>query len=299
MRYIILTLLIGVIVGLGGCGAGKKLVQKNETADSFYQAGNYKEALTSYNEIIQHYENNNNSSTCQVYTNAGESAIKTGDTKLAIAYLSKARHTNYANANTYFLLGEAYKQIDNLSLEIITLEDYLKLYPNGKDANTVKIRLFYTYVESENFDKAIELWTDINDDDKQDIKLLEAYFSAYKGLDNNDICNDIAKNLLSLDKDNLVALIWFGKQYYNKAENRYQKEIAAYNKKKIKKQYKILLKALEVVTVDFKKSLSYFKKIYTLQPTSKNAQYLSHIYGRLSDKKKAAYYKKLSNLNNS
>lgn len=292
MRYIIFTLLIGVIVVPGGCGSGKKLAQKNETANAYFQAGNYDEALLLYSEIIQQYENNNNSTGCSVYTNAGESALKTGNAKLAIDYLSKSKNTPYANATTYYFLGEGYKIIDNLSLEINTLADYLKLFPEGRDAKTVKTRLFHTYIESDNFDQALDLWPDFYN--TQDVKLLEGYFIANKGLDNIDSCNSIANKLLNLDKDNMVALVWFGKQYYHKAENRYQKEIAAYNKKKIKKQYKILLKALEVVTVDFKKSLSYFKKIYALQPTSQNANYLSHIYGRLSDKKKAAYYKKLS-----
>lgn len=294
MKYLIFIVSIGIVIMFDGCGTGNQIAQKNATADSYFKAGNYKEALLSYNEIIQQYENNNNSTACPIYTNAGESALKTGDDKLAISYLSKARHTNSANENTYFLLGEGYKQIDNLSMEISTLEDYMKLYPNGKHISIVRIRLFYTYVESENFDKALLLWPDINDDDKKSVKLLETYFIANKELDNNDSCNDIAKELLSVEKDNLIALEWFGKQYYNKAENRYQIEIKAYEKNKTKKQYNILIKALEVVTIDFKKSLTYFKKIYTLQPTSQNARYLSNIYDRLSDKKKAAYYKKLA-----
>ena len=292
MRNIIFTIVIGIVVVLGGCSSGKQLTQKNESANSHFQAGNYNEALAIYSEIIQQYESNNNASKCTVYTNAGESALKTGNTKLAIDYLSKAKNTPYANQTTYYLLGEGYKQIDNLSLEINTLDDYIKLYPDGKELSAVKKRLFSTYVESDNFEKAIYLWPDI--DNKQDISLLEGYFIANKGLDNIDSCNNIAKKLLSLDNENIVALEWFGKQYYHKAENRYQKEIAAYDKKKTKKQYQILLKALEVVTVDFKKSLTYFKKIYALEPTPKNANYLSHIYGRLSDKKKAAYYKKLA-----
>ncbi len=294
MKHLIFTVLIGFVITLAGCGTGKQLAQKNETADLYYQNKNFSDALSIYKEIILQYENTNNSTACSVYTIAGKSALNTGDTKLAIAYLSKAKHTNYANANTYLYLGEAYKQIDNLSLEIITLEDYLKLYSNGNDADNVKIRLFYTYVESENFDKAVELWSEINDINNQDPKLLEAYFIANKGLDHTDKCNNIAEKLLRLDKDNIAAMVWFAKQYYNKAEDRYQIEIKAYDKKKTKKQYNILIKALESVTIDFKKSLSYFKKIYALQPTPKNAQYLSHIYSRLSDKKKAAYYKKLS-----
>ena len=68
----------------------------------------------------------------------------------------------------------------------------------------------------------------------------------------------------------------------------------AYDNHKTNKQYRILLKALDVVTADFKKSLTYFKKLYSIEPTAENANYLSHIYGRLSDKKKEVYYKGLA-----
>jgi len=67
-----------------------------------------------------------------------------------------------------------------------------------------------------------------------------------------------------------------------------------YDDHKTNKQYNILLNALDIVTADFKKSLSYFKKIYALEPSKENANYLSHIYGRLSDEKKETYYKKLA-----
>ena len=122
-----------------------------------------------------------------------------------------------------------------------------------------------------------------------------AYFSINQRLNKVDECNKVAQELLDINEENLVALSWFGKQYYRKAEDLYQTEMKAYENKKTNKQYNILLAALENVTYDFKKSLKYFTKIYSLQPSPENANYLSHIYGRLSDKKKSEYYKKLAN----
>ena len=279
---------------MSGCGTGKQLAQKKETAELYYQSDNYSDALTAYSEIIQVYEDNNNSTECPVYTRAGESALKTDNTKLAVDYLKKASNSNFVVESTYFYLAQAYGKIDNLSLEMIALVDYLDNYPEGNEADAVKLRLFYIYVGSDNYEKALELWPDIYANNQQDIQLLEAYFAINKSLDNTDTCNDVAEQLLSLDADNLVALSWFGKQYYRKAEDRYQKEMKAYEKNKTNKQYRILLKALDIVTADFKKSLTYFKKIYAIQPTPENANYLSHIYGRLGDKKKESYYKKLA-----
>jgi len=40
--------------------------------------------------------------------------------------------------------------------------------------------------------------------------------------------------------------------------------------------------------------LGYFDKLYTINPKPEYANYLSHIYKRLSDKKKAEYSKKLA-----
>lgn len=279
---------------LTGCGAGKQLAQKNVTAETYYTLGNYSDALLAYIEIIEIYENNKNSSECPVYTMAGESAFKDGNAKLAVDYLKKASNSNFVVESTYFYLAKAYGQIDNLSLEIMALIDYVEKYPQGKDIDAVRTRLFYTYVESDNYEKALELWAVVHASNQEDMQLLEAYFAVNKGIDNIERCNDIARELLSLDSDNLVALNWFGKQYYRKAEDRYQKEMKAYDNHKTNKQYRILLKALDIVTTDFKESLSYFKKIYALEPTPENANYLGHIYGRLSDKKKESYYKELA-----
>ena len=279
---------------LTGCGAGKQLAQKNATAETYYVAGNYADALIAYGDIIDIYESNNNSAECPVYTKAGESALKHGNAKLAVDYLKRASNSNLVDESTFLYLAKAYRQVDNLSLEMMALTDYIDKYPQGKDIEAVKTRLFYTYVESDNYENALKLWLEVYTDDQQDTQLLEAYFAVNKGIDNTERCNDVAKQLLSIDSDNLVALNWFGKQYYHKAEDRYRKEMKAYENHKTNKQYRILLKALDVVTADFKKSLSYFKKIYAQEPTPENANYLGHIYGRLSDKKKEAYYKGLA-----
>jgi len=294
MKNLYIFVSIALILSMLGCGSGKQLAHKNESAEAYYMSKNYNDALFAYSEIIKIYESNNNSAACHVYTKAGESALKTDDYKLAIDYLKKASNSNFVDESTYLYLSQAYAKVDNLSLEMMTLVDYVEKYPNGKHIDVVKTRLFYTYVESDNYENALELWSDVYSDNQPDIQLLEAYFKVNKSIGNTDTCNEIAQHLISIDADNIVALTWFGKQYYYKAEDRYRAEMTAYDNHKTNKQYKILLKALDVVTADFKKSLSYFKKMYALEPTSENANFLAHIYGRLSDKKKEAYYKGLA-----
>ncbi len=75
------------------------------------------------------------------------------------------------------------------------------------------------------------------------------------------------------------------------AEDRYQSSMAAYDKNKTNKQYKILLADLDRVTADFKKSLKYFEPLWEMEDGKKYASYLANIYGRFDDKKKSQYYK--------
>ncbi len=294
MKYINLSLLVTSIYLLTSCGSGKVLTQKKTDADTYFLNKDYTNALTQYNAIIDIYETNDNSSECPVYTKAGISAFEAGDEKLAIKYLKNDEFSNFKKEETFYYLAKGYDKIDNLSLKLMALKDYISKYPNGKYINDVNEQLFYTYVESENYQDALILWPVVSGLKPDNKHLLQAYFDVNKGLNNTNQCNDIAIDMLELDPNNVVALEWFGKQYYRKAEDRYQDEMKAYDKKKTNKQYKILLKALDIVTADFKKSLGYFDKLYSINPTPEYANYLSHIYKRLSDKKKAEYYKKLA-----
>ena len=110
-------------------------------------------------------------------------------------------------------------------------------------------------------------------------------------LKNDQKADDLATKLLKLDANNIAALEKIGEKYFWKAENRYQIETKAYDKKKTRSQYAKLLKALDVVTADFKKSLKYYKKLYEIQPEKNHARFLGNIYARLDDREKSTYYK--------
>ncbi len=292
-RFIIFGFLSLVLI-LGGCGTSKQMAENKQNAEQFFSSGNYGEALSVYKQMIETYEINDNGNLCPFYTNAGISALNLGETKSGIDYLKKATYTQYANASTYLNLADAYKEIDNLSLEMLALEDVLNKYPESDEINQVKKRLLNIYVESDNYEKALDIWGGRSVDSISDISVLETYYNLNKGMDNEKKCEETAERMLVVDPENVTGLKYFGKKYYHKAEDLYQKEMEAYNKNKTNKQYRILLKALDQVTVDFKKSLTYFSKLYEVDPKTEYANYLSYIYNRLSDKKKADYYKGLA-----
>jgi hypothetical protein len=53
-----------------------------------------------------------------------------------------------------------------------------------------------------------------------------------------------------------------------------------------------LLEQLDVVTANFKKSLTYFEKLWEQNPGEKYAPYMANIHARFNDEQKARYYRK-------
>jgi hypothetical protein len=125
---------------------------------------------------------------------------------------------------------------------------------------------------------------------KEDISFLVLYFKINQARDNEPACDTLASAILEKDADNELAMKWLGKKFFWKAENRYLKELEAYEKKKTTSQYNKLLDAFETVTNDFKTSLNYFTRLYKLYPKTEYAQYLGNLYTRLSAEGKAKYY---------
>ena len=289
----ILTLF--VLIGLfASCSGSKQISTTIQNGETAYQSGNYDDALQHFESVIAYYKQNDRSKECPVYAEAADAAKHLGQTEIAINYLKQDQYSNFVSADTYYNLALLYQKIDNLSKELEELETYASKYPDGDKIAAVHSRLFELYVESQNWTDAEKIWPDLQDEEKFTTVKLEEYFQVNKALDHDSVCEIIAADLLELDENNLVGLDWTAKKYFWKAENRYHAELKAYEKNKTNKQYNRLLKALDVVSADFKTSLNYFKKLYTLNPTPGTAKYLGNIYNRLDDKKKADYYYKLS-----
>jgi hypothetical protein len=215
-------------------------------------------------------------------------------TEKAIAYLEQNRYTSSVNGDTYYELSKKYREIDNLSKELDALETYLNDYPDGDKTALIHERLFGIYMEIEEWEKVLAEWDLIPAEKQQEPAFANDYFVANKALKNDTVCDALATQMLETDPYNLLALDWMGKKYFWQAENLYQQELEAYEKNKTNRQYNKLLKALDIVSADFKKSLGYFTLLYEKEPNPKTAKYLSNIYNRLDDKKNAEYYKKLA-----
>ena len=264
-----------------------KLVDEGETA---YQEGNYESALTKWEQTIKEIEQKGRMVDSSLYYKTGMAALKLNKKGKARQYFEWANDGGYSSPELYLLLSGMYKDIDNLTLEIEALENYHKKYPDGKKIDSMNVRLFETYMESKQWNKAKGLWPDIDEEAKSELELQKAWFKVNKELENDEQCDKLADQILKKEPDNLAALEWNAFKYFWKADDLYVKEMKAYKKNRTTEQYKKLLEAWDKIWPDFRKSRDYFKKLYDLNPKSKYAKYIGRIYKRMDKEQKAEYW---------
>ncbi len=270
------------------CSTPGQMGKTKLSALQLYQQGAYQQALTIWESEITASEKKSQES--EFYTPAAFAALKLGQNDKALIWLKKASYSPYVSDSTFLAMADIYQQKDNLSLEMLALQDYLNKFPQGTKKNQVNERLFDIYVESANWQLAEEKWNTLTAYQRSEESNLLSYFDVSQALMADIRCDSIAIELLQINSDQVIALNWLGKKYYRLAEDVYQKEMTAYDQNKTRKQYAHLLEQLDLITADFKKSLSYLKTSYEVVPDAKIALYLSYIYNRLDDKQKASYY---------
>lgn len=285
-----ISMFLSIVVLFAACSTNKEIAQKRNTGLSFYTQGDYKTALLKFTELIAEAEKNGQLASIEDYEGAGKSARALGLNEEALPFLEQAKNLKSTDAQIYFALADIYHIKDNLSKEIRYLEYYQKKFSGGDKNEIVNLRLFEAYVVTESWEQALDLWPLVRDQSQYQEVLTECYFRINVALKNETEAEKTAKELLRRDSENVMVLKWIAERYFWKAEKLYQKEMAAYNKKKTNSQYAKLLKALNVVTADFKRSRDFFEKLYEANPLPEYAKYLGNIYTRLDDKAKAKYY---------
>ena len=274
------------------CGTPKQIIRHDKLAMQSADSGHYEQAIAEWKTYINTQKTNGDSILPKVYAEMGKAYFALENYPQAEANFDIARDNFYADPQMYVMMQERYQSIDNLSKEITVLEYYRDNYNHEKDSSIMRNRLFETSLESENWAQAEEIWTQMDEDSKNSEKYLGIYFVMNKDLENEAKCDEVAQQLLKVNKENRMGLDWLAKKYYNLGENRYQNAMATYNKKKTSKTYKILLKELDKSTVDYKKALTYLNLLWQFEGKEKYAVYLANIYGRFDDKKQSQYYKR-------
>lgn len=276
-----------IVLLFAACSGSKVLTTAKTSAITFETQADYIQATNAWKEYF-------NVTDIEVisggdFAHAAKTAFKAEDLPTAKSWFDQARYKNYADAEMYEILAAIYEQEDNMSKELSALEYYIENF--GSENIQVNTRLFLLYSEIPLHDKALDMWGFMDVESKSDQQNLEQYFNVNKALENNSVCDSVSLVLLGLNPDNIDALEWNAKKYYWAGQERYQREMEKYNKSKTSKNYKILLKELDLVTSDFKKALPYLEKLWVLNPGKEYAGYLSNIYALFGDKKKTNYYK--------
>ena len=291
---VIKRLLYSTLIALtvASCTGSKQINMLSKQATEAYNVPDYALAYSLYDSIISLNSNSKKNLEGLVYRQAGIAAWEVGKTENSIELLEKAKQMKAANGKSLFVLAKAYKTKDNLSLEIINLTEYFAGYADGNEANEARAQLFLAYVRSENWDLAYTIWSSLKGAPTDDVEMVTGYLLTLKSLNKSDEIAPIAKRLLQLNPKSLIAKEAIAIHLFKSAEERYQREINAYQKTKTSAQYKRLLKQLETINADFASARDYFEELYKLNPEPRYATYLGNIYTRFENKSKANYYYK-------
>lgn len=288
-----LGFLIFLII-LSGCAVSKQNKQLNTEAKSALAAGDYEKALANYENIIALNKSNGKETDGSVYNNAGIAAWGLQQAEKSIDYLETAKKMSGTTDETFSTIAKAYKKIDNLSREISNLEEYTQHYPQGKEISPVRAQLFDAYVRSENWEQGEQLWPLLDSASHNNIQYLTGYLRIKRKLEKVEERDNLAKQILKKDKNNIEALETMAEKHYYFADETYVREMKAYEKNKTMKQYNKVTAAIKRVNQDYKTARDYFERLYKLNPDPRYANFLGNIYTRFENKQKAAYYYKLA-----
>ena len=290
MNLKILFRIAAIPVLLAGCGAPKVLTSFKNDAATASASGNFDQAVILWQRFFQKQTSEKKEILPEEYAQAGKAAFGASQPDQAIQWFDQARFGNYSDPEMYSALASIYRNKNNLSKELTALEYLDSSYPGMKDSSSVRNRLFKIYIEAEDPEKALKIWNKLPAASRREESFLDDYFLINSKKGENTVCDSLANLILQVNPRNLNGLEWNAKKYYWLAENRYNQEMEKYNSNKTTRQYQILLKELEKVTADFKKSLTWFEVLWKIGPAEKYASYFATIYARFGNKEKAEYY---------
>ena len=280
-----------VLIIVASCGAPKVLVTDKQNAEIAVAQGNYTAAVQAWEQYFQKTPVENVAGVD--FASAAKAAYKSGNSSQATSWFDQARYKNYSDSEMYIILAEIARKQSNISKELTALE-FIKAHFPGQ-SNKINARLLEIYSEIKEPEKALQVWKDMDTAEKSNESNMLLYFKLKKSLNDTLACDSVSQVLLKLNPNQVDALEWNATKFYWQGENRYEREMKKYNENKTMRQYNILLKELKLSTADFKKALTYFEKLWKIDPGKKYASYFANIYARFGDENKVKFYQKYLN----
>jgi tetratricopeptide (TPR) repeat protein len=288
MNFKINLILWFALIFMMACSGSKMVVSEKANAETATEMGNYKQATAAWKNYFA--QTPVESISGGDFAQAAQTAFKSGASDLAVDWFDQARYKNYADVEMYRTLAKIYRSENNISKELSSLEYISENYNDS--AIGVDQRLFELYNEVKLYDKALRAWNRLDEVTKSKTENLDTYFHLKKVSKDEATVDSVAFVLLQKNPAHVEALEWLATKFYWQGENRYQREMKIYENNTTRKQHRILVKELDIATVDLKKSLGYFEKLWEIEPDEKYAGYMANIHTRFGEEDKAKYYQK-------
>lgn len=281
---------LATILFTHSCKTTLSIAELQKNAEQAFDEGKYNTALLQYEHLIREWNNNHAFEENPYYDPAGHAAFALMDFNKAIEYFNHSTHYGFAGSKTYIALIEHYRGVNNFSREMSTINSLIEKFPEMAHETGAHERLFGMYVETGRWEEAATQIENISRE--PNIDLLEQLMLVHNNLGNEEDEEKIAHQLLALDSENIAALEWKAKKYFDAAEARYAAETEAYERNKTRSQYARLLRGYEEAGEDYRKARDIFERLYKHNPDRRYAIYLYNIFARFQDEEKAAYYRK-------
>lgn len=274
---------------LHSCVSIISVAEQEQKAEAAYADGNYAQAFKHYETLVNQWNQSNSREENPYFDPAGHAAFSMGQKDKALEFFSQSMHYGTASVETYTRLIDYYREINNFSREMMTIEGLLEQFPHKPAVQNARERLFVMYAETARWEEAEAQWQYL--DHEPGKAMLEQYLEVCLQLNNTKKGNEIARKLLAQEPGNVPALEWRALQYFNKAEARYTAEQEAYERNKTRRQYARLLEGYEAAGEDYRKARDIYERLFRNNPDPRYARYLFNIYARFQDKEKAEYYR--------
>lgn len=289
MKKLFIILSVAILVA---CNPTAKLPTIQSEADAAFENANYDKAYTLYSEFINLSKANNLEVDNDITVKLAQACTQTD----RIGEASTLYNQLLQNEQNIKLIAE-YAQMLQREGQI---DDELNLWQQYSDKITSpelsKLRaerLIFLNTSKENYSAIVDVF-----ENKGNIKLSkEAQLASINALANDKktalairTCNDLIKE----HPDFEGALDWKAKYYYHKAEDRYNYEMAKYNKNKNATTYAYLRRDLKKISADYRIARDTFIKLRKIDASNKSyIRYLKNTYLRLEQKDEAAKMDKL------
>ena len=279
---------------LASCGASKKLVQEQQTANRYFYEKQYDSAAAAYESVIAKYEAKNIHAPAVVYASAGKSLYYSGKEKDGINRLTEAEELGYDDELGLVMKIKYYGKINNHSKELDNLEKYQQMYRGGDETQYVSIRLLKRYMQMNEYAKAQKAYEQIKEPESAEIELMELYHTALTKNGEKAKADLVAQKLFNADPTNFIGLNYTARSKFDHAETAYVAAVKEYEAKKTNAAYRVMVQKTKPLLEEYKTAKSLYMKLYNLYKRPIDAEILARIFTRLGDKKNAATYEKLS-----